>query len=422
MVLSNYIGSYLTARSDVIFSEKQEALLNAPSGDMHVAAIIAAGGRGRRIGGEKPKQFQTLGDRSLLSWAVRPFSLSSRIREIVVVLPHDELSTSLDSFANGGTVVKFVEGGRRRQDSVAAGLEEVASGTDIVVVHDGARPFCTEALIDRMIDAAAEFGAAIPAVPVKETVKDIEPIEGRMFVRQTVPRDGLYLAQTPQAFRLDVLAAAVALGQSGLDSTDEAMLAERAGYPVCVVDGDELNMKITTPENMRVAEQIVAGRTPPPKIGFGYDCHRLVTGRKLVLGGIEIPHRSGLLGHSDADVVCHAVIDAMLGAGAAGDIGQLFPDDDPRWKGASSIDLLRETVSLLRTKGLTVGNVDIVVIAEEPKLSPFSKEITSRLAAVLQVGPSQVNIKAKTAEGLGEIGRGEAISVQAIALMIEVRP
>jgi len=395
--------------------------LNALGGDMNVAAIIAAGGRGRRIGGQKPKQFQMLGDRSLLSWAVRPFSLSSRVGEIVVVLPHDQISTSLDSSVNGDSVVKFVEGGNRRQDSVAAGLEGISSGTDIVVVHDGARPFCTEALVNRMIDAAAEFGAAIPAVPVKETVKEILPIEGRMFVRKTLPRDGLYLAQTPQAFRFDVLVAAVALGQSGVDCTDEAMLAERAGYPVCVVDGDEMNMKVTTPENMRAAEQMVIGRTPPPKIGFGYDCHRLVSGRKLVLGGVEIPHPRGLAGHSDADVVCHAVIDAMLGAGAAGDIGQLFPDDDPQWKGASSIELLSETASMLRTKGLTVGNVDIVVIAEEPKLSPFSKEITRRLAAALHVGQDQVSIKAKTAEGLGEIGRGEAISVQAIALMIEVR-
>ena len=391
---------------------------------MRVAAIVAAGGRGARVGGDVPKQFRRIGGRTVLEHAVLPFVRSERVGELVVVLPPDAPGAPAAALRALDPEVRIAAGGRRRQDSVAAGLSQVSAAADIVLVHDGARPFCSAGLIARTIEAAAACGAAIPAVEAGDTVKDVRPDGGELFVRGTLPRERARLAQTPQAFRRAVLAEAVALGRAGADATDEATLAERAGHAVRVVPGDPGNIKITTPEDLARAEDRArsSARIPAPRVGLGYDSHRMAEGRPMVLGGVAVPHPLGLAGHSDADAVCHAVTDALLGAAAAGDIGRHFPDTDPRWRGASSIELLARVVALVRGRGLAVGNVDVVVVAERPKLAPHVPAMRARLAAVLGVDVDRVSVKAKTAEGLDAVGRGEAVAVHAVALLMDGGP
>ena len=390
-------------------------------GGLRVAAIVAAGGRGARVGGNA-KQFRRIGGRTVLEHAVLPFVRSARVDEVVVVLPADAPGGPAAALRAIDPEVKIVAGGRRRQDSVAAGLSQVSAGADIVLVHDGARPFCPADLVARTIDAAAACGAAIPVLEASDTVKDVRVEGDALFVRATLPRERIRLAQTPQAFRREVLAAAVALGQAGIAATDEAALVERAGQPVCAVAGDPENMKITTPEDLARAQARArsASTGPASRVGFGYDTHRLSEGRSLVLGGVTIPHPQGLVGHSDADAVCHAVTDALLGAAAAGDIGQHYPDTDPRWQGASSVDLLAQVVALVGGRGFAVGNVDVVVIAERPRLAPHVPEMRARLAAVLGVDVDRISVKAKTGEGLDAVGRGEAVAVHAVALLMDV--
>ena len=385
---------------------------------MRVAAIVAAGGRGARVGGDVPKQFRRIGARTVLEHAVLPFARSERVTEVVVVLPPappGEVAAALRAL---DPALRIAAGGARRQDSVAAGLAQVSAGADIVLVHDGARPFCSGGLIARTVDAAAAWGAAVPALEASDTVKGVRRDGEALFVRATLPRDRVRLAQTPQAFRREVLAAAVALGQAGADATDEAALAERAGHPVRIVAGDPGNIKITTPEDLtRAAAR--ARSVAVPRVGFGYDTHRLAEGRAMVLGGVVIPHPRGLVGHSDADAVCHAVTDALLGAAAAGDIGQHFPDTDPRWRGASSVELLARIAALVRDRGLAVGNVDVVVVAERPKLAPHVAAMRSALAAALGVDVGRISVKAKTGEGLDAVGRGEGVAVHAVALLMD---
>ena len=388
---------------------------------MRVAAIIAAGGRGARIGGALPKQFRTFGDRTLLDHALAPFDASARVDEIVVVLPVDLVESLPSGLQALGTPLRVVPGGVRRQDSVASGVDAIAGGIDVVLVHDAARPFCTQALIDRAIDAAAETGAAVPALRATDTVKRAATRDGLVLVGDTLPRERIHLAQTPQAFRVEVLRAAVALGRSGVDATDEAGLAERAGYPVRLVEGDPDNFKVTTPADLRrAAEKAGPGAAPDPpfaRVGLGYDLHRTVAGRPLILGGVHVPHDRGLDGHSDADAVCHALTDAVLGAAAAGDIGRHFSDSDPRWKGASSIDLLRRAVAIVEERGYAVGNADVVIIAERPRIAPHAAAMRERLAETLHLPPESVSVKAKTGEGMDAVGRGEAVAVHAVATL-----
>ncbi len=387
---------------------------------MRVAVIVVAGGRGVRVGGEVPKQFRRIGGRTVLEHAVLPFVRSERIGEVVVVLPPDAPGEPAAALRALDPELRIAAGGRRRQDSVAAGLVQVSAAAEIVLVHDGARPFCSAGLIARTIEAAAACGAAIPVLEASDTVKEVGPEGNALLVRATLPRERVRLAQTPQAFRREVLAAAVALGRAGADATDEATLAERAGHPVRAVPGDPENIKITTPEDLARAAARAGSSAAEmaPRVGFGYDTHRLAEGRPMLLGGVLIPHPRGPVGHSDADAVCHAVTDALLGAAAAGDIGRHFPDTDPRWRDASSVELLARVVALVRGRGHAVGNVDVVVIAERPKLAPHVPAMRARLAAVLGVDVARVSVKAKTAEGLDAVGRGEAVAVHAVALLM----
>jgi len=392
---------------------------------MHVAVIIAAGGRGTRFGGALPKQWLTLAGQTLLQRSVSAFDRHGEVDEIVVVLPADALDADAPTPlppTSTRKAMRYVSGGARRQDSVANGFAAVSAEAEVVLVHDAARPLVSAAVISRTIAAAAASGAAIAAVPVHDTVKQAIDRDGHPFIATTLPRETLHLAQTPQGFRREVLAAAIAHGGAA-DVTDEAGWAERAGYPVQLVAGDPDNLKITTERDLARAEALLGtqalGRQTAAamRIGTGYDLHRLVEGRPLILGGVRIPYERGLLGHSDADAVCHAVTDAILGAANLGDIGRLFPDTDPRWKDANSLALLADAQARVTAAGWRVVNVDVVVIAQKPKLSPHADAIRESLASALGTSADVVAIKGKTNEGVDAIGRGEAIAVHAVALL-----
>ncbi len=388
---------------------------------MHVSAIIAAGGRGSRFGGRQPKQLVTLGGVPILQRSIEAFARSAAIDDIVVALP-EELAATPPSYARSGSKrIDVVQGGERRQDSVARAFARTDPRAEIVVIHDAARPLVSDALIRRTVDAAREVGAAIAALPAQDTVKRLGA-DG--MIAATLPRQEIFLAQTPQAFRVEVLRAAMALAGNALDATDEAMLAEQAGHPVRLVEGDPRNIKITTPEDLAVAETFVRGVGAPAsiridglRIGNGYDLHRLVAGRLLILGGVTIPFERGLHGHSDADVVCHAVTDAVLGAAGAGDIGRHFADTDPTWKDANSLELLRRAVEIVRAAGFGIVNVDVVVIAQKPKLVPYIEAMAMNVASALGCGADQVSIKGKTNEGVDSMGAGESIAAHAVALL-----
>ena len=384
---------------------------------MHVSALIAAGGRGLRFGTAQPKQFLSLGGRSILERSVDAFRNCDVIDDVVVALPGDLVDHPPASLLVGDKRPEIVSGGVRRQDSVASAFARVADRADIVVIHDAARPFVTDETIRRTVAAAAESGAAIAAIPALDTVKRAD---ARGVVTATLPREEIYLAQTPQAFRTAVLRDALALDS---DATDEAMLAEQAGHSVQIVEGDARNLKITTPADLVIAERLLgmsAAANVTMRIGNGYDLHRLVGGLPLILGGVTIPFEKGLLGHSDADVICHAVTDAVLGAAGAGDVGRHFPDTDPAWKGANSLDLLRTAMNVVKDAGFGVVNVDVVVIAQKPKLVPYIDAIRANLAAALDCDAAQISVKGKTNEGLDSMGAGESIAAHAVALLARI--
>ena len=386
---------------------------------MHVTAIIAAGGRGRRFGAAEPKQLIAVGGRAILERSVSAFLAHPDVDAVVVALPQalagDPPAYLRRAAADGAAKpLRIVAGGERRQDSVANAFRAADAQSDVIVVHDAARPFASGDLIARTIAAAADAGAALAALPARDTVKRAG---AEQLVVETLPRETIFLAQTPQAFRREVLADALRLDG---DATDEATLAERAGHQVRIVDGEAANIKITTRDDLVIAEAIAGASARPARTGragTGYDLHRLVEGRPLVLGGVTILSDRGALGHSDADVVCHAVTDAILGAAALGDIGAHFPDTDPRWKDASSVDLLRRACARLAEEGLGVGNVDVTVVLERPKIKEHIAAMRDRLAAAMGVDVARVSIKGKTNEGVDAIGRGEAIAAHAIALV-----
>ncbi len=410
---------------------------------MFVSAIIAAGGRGVRLGADQPKQFLDIGGRSLLDLSLDALMASERIDEVVVAVPAEHLQGAAQARQGLAKPVAFVGGGARRQDSVAKAFARTNAVADIILIHDAARPFVSADLIAKTIDGARAHGAAIAAIPVRDTVKQAgaAATDGSRPIITTIPRETIFLAQTPQAFRREVLERALSEGD-GVDATDEAMLVERLGLPVHVVSGDPDNIKVTTAGDLEAARARrsaaaaggrhgetslkLGGALLPSegeqgagvmRIGTGYDLHRLVARRPLILGGVKIPFDFGLDGHSDADIVCHAVTDAVLGAAAAGDIGRLFPDTDPKWKNADSIAMLRGAVASVHAKGYRVANVDVTVIAERPKLLPYLDPMRANLAAALGIDIDGVSIKGKTNEGQDAAGRGEAMACHAVALL-----
>jgi 2-C-methyl-D-erythritol 4-phosphate cytidylyltransferase/2-C-methyl-D-erythritol 2,4-cyclodiphosphate synthase len=380
---------------------------------VHVAAIIAAGGRGLRLGHARPKQLLTVGGVPMLQRSVDAFAACDLVDSLVVALPEELLVDPPEYLRVIPKPTRLVAGGARRRDSVAAAVAATDASADVIVIHDAARPLVSDALIRRTVAAAAQDGAAIAALQAHDTVKQID--EGTRTVAATLRRESIVLAQTPQAFRADVLRAALAADG---DATDEAVLVEQAGHRVRVVEGDPRNLKITTADDLALAETLLAPQASSSfRIGNGYDLHTLVEGRPLILGGVAIPFDRGLLGHSDADVVCHAVTDAILGAAGAGDIGRHFPDTDPAWKDANSLDLLRRAAAAVRAQGFGVVNVDVTVIAQRPRISPHVEAMRASLAAALGCAPADVSVKGKTNEGVDAVGAGQAIAAHAVALL-----
>jgi 2-C-methyl-D-erythritol 4-phosphate cytidylyltransferase / 2-C-methyl-D-erythritol 2,4-cyclodiphosphate synthase len=383
---------------------------------MQVTAIIAAGGRGTRLAADRPKQLLSVAGRTLLERSVALFATHPAVAEVIVAVPAELVSDPPACLRAPAPVpIRVVAGGERRQDSVANAFAAARAASDVIVIHDAARPFASADLVTRTVAAAAESGAALAAIASRDTVKLVE----HAFVARTLPRETVYLAQTPQAFRREVLAAALA---STVDATDEAALAERAGHAVRIVEGEPGNIKITTADDLAIAEAIARRQGPQKpartgRAGTGYDLHRLVEGRPLVVGGVTVPFGRGPLGHSDGDVACHAITDAILGAASLGDIGQHFPDTDPAWKGASSLDLLSRAVALVAREGLEVGNVDVTVVLEAPKLKPHLDAMRAAIARAIGIHKGRVSVKGKTNEGVDAVGRGEAIAAHAIALV-----
>ena len=380
---------------------------------MFVSAIVAAGGRGVRLGADRPKQFLDIGDgKTMIELSLEALTACARVNEVVVAVPRAWLQESggaglTRDVERIGTAVPVivVEGGDRRQDSVARAFSRISPAADIVVIHDAARPFASAALIERTILAARDHGAAVAAVQAVDTVKQmVVPAEGAArVVRATLPRETIFLAQTPQAFQREILAQAMA-SAGDVAATDEAMLVERAGFSVHLVDGESTNIKVTTAGDLAMArDRLVKGRhtaVDTMRIGTGYDLHRLVDGRPLILAGVRVPFERGLLGHSDADIVCHAVTDAMLGAAAAGDIGRLFPDTDPRWKDADSLaSASRSRRGCPRAAGFQVGNVDVTVIAQSAQAAAASRRDAREPRRRPRCRRRVVSVKGKTNEG-----------------------
>lgn len=392
---------------------------------MFVSAILAAAGRGTRLGAAVPKQMLMLGERTILQHSFDVLERLDQIEEIVIALSPDLAAAPPAYLVSSRKPVRIVDGGERRQDSVAQAFAQVSKSASMIVIHDAARPFATPGLFTRVIEAAVKGGAAIAALQASDTVKEATAAPGPKIVARTIVRESIYLAQTPQAFSREVLEDAIALGRESFRAaTDEASLAEEAGHSVRLVDGESTNIKITTQHDLRVSEAMVDnGRSIPnsqfpiPRVGTGYDLHRLEAGRPLIIGGVNIPHETGLAGHSDADVLCHAVTDAILGAAAAGDIGQHFPDTDPKWKGANSLELLKGSVAIVRAAGYAVANVDAVIIAERPRLAPHISAMRANLAQAMAVDVSAVSVKGKTNENVDALGRNEAIAVHAVVLL-----
>jgi 2-C-methyl-D-erythritol 4-phosphate cytidylyltransferase/2-C-methyl-D-erythritol 2,4-cyclodiphosphate synthase len=364
-----------------------------------------------------PKQYHLLAGEPILIHTVRAFSRNSHIGAIIVVVPaswQDRTRDLLEHYGLSDGRMTVTPGGERRQDSVLAGLSLLTDSVGIVLVHDGARPLISDELINRCYHGAIRHGAVIAAIPVKDTLKRCA---SDLKITCTVDRENLWQAQTPQAARLHLLRQAYAL-TGDRDVTDEASLLELAGIPVTVVEGSETNIKITRPEDLEVAEKIMRTNTGKiVRVGHGFDAHRLVPDRKLVLGGVVIPHERGLAGHSDADVLTHALCDAILGALGEGDIGRHFPDSDPRFGGIYSITLLEHVSGLMSDRGLRLANADITLVCQEPKISPFIGEMREILARACRSGPERINVKATTTEKMGYTGRMEGISCHAVVLL-----
>jgi 2-C-methyl-D-erythritol 4-phosphate cytidylyltransferase / 2-C-methyl-D-erythritol 2,4-cyclodiphosphate synthase len=390
---------------------------------MKTVAIIPAGGAGKRLGSSVAKQYLLLDGTPVILRTLQIFQLAQIIDEIVLVVPGDDVISVRKQLIEKYSLSKVnavVAGGNQRQDSVRNGLAAIAGNCDVVVIHDGVRPLVTCEMIDQVVAAAKNDGAASIGVKVKDTVKQTTDND---LVAATVPRDNLYLTQTPQAFSFDVLQKAFAAAmRDNFYGTDDASLVERIGVGVKIIGGSYENIKITTPDDLIIAEAFIRNKTGAHmniRNGFGYDSHRFAAGRKLIIGGVEIAFDLGLQGHSDADVLIHAICDALLGAAGCGDIGRHFPDSDQAYKNISSIILLGRVKKIIQEKGFLINNIDATVVMEKPKLAPYAAAMVTNIARTLEISESVVNIKAKTNEGMGFIGRNEGVAVFAATSVTE---
>ena len=375
-----------------------------------IYALIVAAGRGARFGGALPKQYLPLGGSTVLRHAVAAFARHPGITGVQVVIREEDRGIFAAAVA-GLAVMIPVPGGAERQDSVRLGLEALIPYDPArVLIHDAARPCPDPALIERVLDALDRAPAAIPGLPLGDTIKRVA--DG--VIRETVDRAQLWRAQTPQGFHFQAILAAHRAA-AGHVLTDDAAVAEAAGMAPLVVLGSEDNLKVTTEHDLAAAERLLAARRGDIRVGQGFDVHPLGPGDHLTICGIAIPHDRSLVGHSDADVGLHALTDALLGAIGAGDIGMHFPPSDPQWRGAASDRFLAHAAALVREKGGEIAAVDVTIICERPKIAPHRASMIDRVAAILEISPARVSVKATTTEGLGFTGRGEGIAAQAVA-------
>jgi 2-C-methyl-D-erythritol 4-phosphate cytidylyltransferase/2-C-methyl-D-erythritol 2,4-cyclodiphosphate synthase len=375
-----------------------------------VYALVVAAGQGSRFGGSVPKQYLPLGGTSVLRHAITALAGNPRISGVLAAIRPEDRGL-FDRTVAGIGVLPPVAGGATRQDSVRRGLEALAAyRPDRVLIHDGARPFPDPELVARVIDGLDRAPAAIPCLALRDTIKRAE--DG--IIRDTIDRSGLWRAQTPQGFHFDAILAAHRAA-AGCDLTDDAAVAEAAGLAPLLVEGSEDNLKITTPQDLADGERLLAWQQADIRIGQGFDVHPFAPGDRVWICGVEIPHEMSLKGHSDADVGLHALTDAILGAIGAGDIGMHFPPSDPQWRGTASHRFLSHAAGLVRAQGGAVAAVDITIICERPKIGPYRQAMVERIAAILEILPRRVSVKATTTEKLGFTGRGEGIAAQAVA-------
>lgn len=376
---------------------------------MKIAALLLAAGTGSRFGGPVPKQFAALAGRPVLRHAAEALLAGGAVTWLQPVGEADSIAPVLAGLPH----LPIVAGGATRQASVRAGLEALAAhAPDVVLIHDGARPYLPPGTIPALLAALERHPGAIPAVPVADTLKR----GAGGVIAATVPREGLFRAQTPQAFRFPAILAAHRAATQ--DATDDAALLEAAGLPVALVEGSERNIKITRPEDLPRMEHDMTARMLP-RVGTGFDVHRLVPGRPLVLCGVVVPHEMGLDGHSDADVGIHALCDAIYGALAEGDIGTFFPPSQMKWKDADSAQFLIHAAGRIAARGGMLVNADVTLICERPKIGPHAAAMRARLAELLGVEIGRIGVKATTTERLGFTGRGEGIACQtAVSLLL----
>jgi 2-C-methyl-D-erythritol 4-phosphate cytidylyltransferase/2-C-methyl-D-erythritol 2,4-cyclodiphosphate synthase len=380
-----------------------------------VEAVIVAGGSGARMG--RPKQFLPLAGRTVVEWSLQAFLSVPEVERVILVTGTENIEEHGARLA--GPRVALVESGATRMASVRNGFQSVSEDAEVVAVHDGARALVTPGIIRAVIEEAVESGAAVPAVQVKDTLKKVT--NKQMWISDTPARSAYWAAQTPQCYRREVLEEALSRFPDARAATDESQLVEKCGQKVRVVSSSYENIKITTPEDLVMAEALLEQRQGGRRrvaVGFGFDIHRLVEGRELWLAGVKLPGKKGLLGHSDGDVALHAAADAVLGGFGGGEIGLLFPPDEPKWKGVAGKAIAAEVLKRLKEAGGSVSNLDLTIVAEEPRLKPHYRAFLASVAEVFGVPVERVSVKAKSHEGLGEIGRGEAIACHAVATVL----
>lgn len=382
----------------------------------NVAAVILAAGNGSRMNSNITKQrMQVLGE-SVLHRSARAFCECDGINSIVVVCRADELDWARMELSDISKLYNVVVGGKNRAESAKNGFESIPEDADYVAIHDCARCLVTAEIIDSVISAALIHGAATSATPVTDTLKSVDEL---LKISKTVPRKSLYAATTPQIFSTELYKRALLSITDTEGITDDNMLIEAIGEKVVCVDTGRENVKITTPQDISYAEYVLGKRENMVeyKIGHGYDVHRLVGGRSLILGGVNIPSDLGLLGHSDADVLTHAIMDSLIGAMGLGDIGKHFPDTSGEFKDISSLELLSRVSSLVSQNGYTVVNIDATVILQKPKISPYIDSMKENIAKILNIEQGRVNLKATTEEGLGFTGSGEGAAAHSVAML-----
>ncbi len=416
----------------------------------NVNVIIAAGGAGKRVGSKKPKQFLTIEGKAIICKSIEPFYFNDRVDKIYLIVPEGYVEYCKKIISNefidlNEKSLCIIEGGKERQDSIYEAIkciseDELENEELLILVHDGARPYLTQDLVERTITGAELQGAVIPILPVTDTVRIKEDDEIKV-----IDRNKLMVAQTPQGFKGSILINAYEKAmKEEYFGTDDGQVVQWAGFELKTIEGEQDNKKITVVEdlpkevqvNISIDEKMASNYVPPngdknenkaiekrallkdfPRIGSGYDVHKLVEGRELILGGVQVPFNKGLDGHSDADVLVHAIMDAILGAAALGDIGKHFPPSDMKYKGVSSLTLLSQVKNIIKEKGYVIGNIDATVVCEKPKISDYVIEMKNNICEILELDIERLNIKGTTTEKLGFTGREEGIAAEAICLL-----